>query len=128
MRHGEPGAHLPRKLEGPRPGHDLAGHALELLSQGQSLEVLHDEAEVLPILKEVGDLDEVIVIDDPGDLRLVAEALEIRDVSGVLGVQHLDRHVTAEAGVPDAIDRGESSDADLLQDQVAVDQRLAAEV
>ena len=104
--------------------HRAAGRLLALpvdqTRQRHAVEELHHEEEA-PIAgaPEVRDVDDVLVADRGGRLRLLHEALHHVRVARHVAAQDLERHALAEHRVGDEVDDAHPAFADHLLDAVA---------
>ena len=85
-----------------------------------AIQVLHHQKDLLVAgLPEVGDVDDVLVIDAVGGARLAQEALAGGGVAGVAREQKLERDVAPDQLVPALVDDAHAARADELRDEVA---------
>ncbi len=103
--------------------------------EGDSPKVLHHEvAPAFGRLAEVGDVDDVLVVDAVGGLRLAQEAQAVGRVEAEIGGEELDGDVPLDDvvvlpvdGLDRAVDRAHAAGADALLDHVAPTDRLTDE-
>ena len=116
------------------------GPVLDLVLERVALEVLHHHVDDAVLgLAEVGDVDDVLVVDLVGGARLAEEALAQALVLRQRRVEELERDVAADELVARAVHRAHAAHAEQLLDHVAAgdggadervvgaDQRLAVD-
>ena len=102
---------LVRATEGRRDLQGDSERALQIEStggerrlQGLALDVLHHEEDQPAVFAEVGDLDDVRVVDAVDRARLAQEALAVRHVQAQVLAQDLDRAHALDHHVPGKVD------------------------
>ena len=98
--------------------------AADPLEEALAGEELHDQVEQ-PLLAppEVGDLDDVVVVERAGDLGLAPEPLDEVRGQGELGPEHLHRHVLAQVDVARAEHRPHAARGEVGGEDVAAVER-----
>ncbi len=113
----EPDAHRP--LDGKRTASDR-------LVQRRPIQELHHQVdETVVRLTEVGDVDDVLVVDAVGRPRLPEEAGAVGRLVGEVRGEEFDRHVATDDLVPGAVDHAHPARADAFGDDEPAGDRSA---
>nr|WP_293258139.1 hypothetical protein [Nannocystis sp.] len=117
------------KDHAPQAGPRLSALALQQGREVLAFEVLHrQEGEALLRVAEVGDVDDVLVVQHRRGAGLLEEAGDDLGAVAVLGGEHLHGELAADRDVLGLVDRAHAALADQLEQAIAIGEDVADEV